>query len=260
MLNKGRSPIFVHTNSTIEGLSTVRSSQKQDILAKELDDLSNNHTRAYFGFVIMHRWFGSRLDFMCAVFTSVTVFASMFLRDTLGLKSGEVGLLMVYLFQLFATFQWAVITMTFIDNNVSFTKYLNHKHFIYQSWCLKKKMTSIERIMEYINIPSEPLHIGRKQVDENWPQKGEIRFNNVSLSYDKNLPDVLRGISVNIKPGEKVGIVGRTGAGKSSFFQILFRMYEPKGEILIDGVDIQSLKLTDLRTKLTIIPVLMFFH
>jgi ABC-type multidrug transport system fused ATPase/permease subunit len=110
--------------------------------------------------------------------------------------------------------------------------------------------------MEYINISSEPLHEGREDLDETWPQRGEIIFKDVSLSYDKNLPDVLRGISVNIKPGEKVGIVGRTGAGKSSFFQILFRMYESKGEILIDGVDIQSLKLTDLRKKLTIIPVL----
>jgi ABC-type multidrug transport system fused ATPase/permease subunit len=97
--------------------------------------------------------------------------------------------------------------------------------------------------------------MGRKKLDKKWPQRGEITFNNVSLSYDKNLPDVLRGISVNIKSGEKVGIVGRTGAGKSSFFQILFRMYEPKGVILIDGVDIRTLKLTDLRSKLTIIPV-----
>jgi ATP-binding cassette subfamily C (CFTR/MRP) protein 4 len=116
-------------------------------------------------------------------------------------------------------------------------------------------MTSVERIIEYIKVPSEPLDVGVDNLGETWPQKGEINFKDVSLSYDKNLPDVLRGISVNIKPGEKVGIVGRTGAGKSSFFQILFRMYEPKGEILIDGVDIQSLKLTDLRTKLTIIPV-----
>jgi ATP-binding cassette subfamily C (CFTR/MRP) protein 4 len=117
--NKGRSPIFVHTNSSIEGLSTVRSSQKQAVLAKELSELCNDHTRAYDGFVLIHRWFGTRVDFMCAIFTTVTVFASVFLRDTLGLKSGEVGLLMVYLFQLFASFQWLFVTLTFIDNNVS---------------------------------------------------------------------------------------------------------------------------------------------
>jgi ATP-binding cassette subfamily C (CFTR/MRP) protein 4 len=108
----------VHTNSSIEGLTTLRSAQKQTILSKELDDLCDEHTRAFFGFVILHRWFGSRLDFMCAIFTTVTVFGSIFLKDTLGLKSGEVGLLMVYLFQLFTTFQWVVLTVTFIDSNV----------------------------------------------------------------------------------------------------------------------------------------------
>jgi ABC-type multidrug transport system fused ATPase/permease subunit len=117
-------------------------------------------------------------------------------------------------------------------------------------------MSSVERIIEYVDLPSEPLSVGAENLDKNWPQKGEITLKDVQLSYDKNLPDVLKGISLNIRPGEKVGIVGRTGAGKSSFFQILFRMYEAKGQILIDGIDIKTLKLTDLRDRLTIIPVL----
>jgi ATP-binding cassette subfamily C (CFTR/MRP) protein 4 len=75
-------------------------------------------------------------------------------------------------------------------------------------------MTSIERIVEYTNIEPEPLHKGIEKIDKTWPQNGEIVLRNVSLSYDKNLPDVLKNISVNIRPGEKVGIVGRTGAGK----------------------------------------------
>ena len=70
-------------------------------------------------------------------------------------------------------------------------------------------MTSIERIVEYTNIPSEPLQIGQNKLDKNWPEFGEIALTNVSLSYDKNLPDVLKNISLNIKPGEKVGIVGK---------------------------------------------------
>lgn len=117
-------------------------------------------------------------------------------------------------------------------------------------------MTSIERIVEYTNIPSEPLNQGNEITDKSWPNAGEIVLDQVSLSYDENLPDVLKKISLYINPGEKVGIVGRTGAGKSSFFQILFRMYEPKGLILIDGVNTRKLKLLDLREKLTIIPVI----
>jgi ATP-binding cassette subfamily C (CFTR/MRP) protein 4 len=115
-------------------------------------------------------------------------------------------------------------------------------------------MTSIERIIEYINIPSEPLDTGLDNVDKTWPANGAISLKNVSLSYDTNLPTVLKNISFTIKPGEKVGIVGRTGAGKSSLFQILFRMYEPTGQIQIDGLDISQLKLTDLRSRLTCIP------
>lgn len=116
-------------------------------------------------------------------------------------------------------------------------------------------MTSVERIVEYSNLPTEPLFTGKEVPPSDWPTRGEIEFNNVSLSYDKNLPDVLKGISLNIKPAEKIGIVGRTGAGKSSFFQTIFRMYEPTGEIKIDGINIQNISLNQLRSKLTIIPV-----
>lgn len=116
-------------------------------------------------------------------------------------------------------------------------------------------MTSIERIVEYTNIPSEPLNDGKIEPPINWPTSGQIKFDKVSLNYDKNLPCVLKEISLNINSGEKIGIVGRTGAGKSSFFQAIFRMYEPNGKIFIDGVDITQISLNSLRTKLTIIPV-----
>lgn len=118
-------------------------------------------------------------------------------------------------------------------------------------------MTSVERIVEYTDLPSEPLKIGNIKPDKNWPSLGEITFNNVSLHYDSYLPPVLKDLSLTIKPAEKIGIVGRTGAGKTSFFLSIFRMYEPSGEILIDGINIKDLKLNDLRSKLTIIPVLV---
>jgi ATP-binding cassette subfamily C (CFTR/MRP) protein 4 len=117
------------------------------------------------------------------------------------------------------------------------------------------KMTSIERIIEYTNIKSEPLYEGKRKPAANWPNKGEIEFRNVSLSYDKNMPNVLKNLTLKIYPAEKIGIVGRTGAGKSSFFQTIFRMYEPDGSIFIDDIDIKDLSLFDLRNKLTIIPV-----
>jgi ATP-binding cassette subfamily C (CFTR/MRP) protein 4 len=118
-------------------------------------------------------------------------------------------------------------------------------------------MTSVERILEYVNLPSEKDKSKDKEVvkvEESWPRSGEIVFENMSFSYDKNLPDVLKNLSLRIKPGEKIGIVGRTGAGKSSIVQAMFRVAEPSGTILIDGVDIKAVALSDLRKQLSLIP------
>ena len=116
-------------------------------------------------------------------------------------------------------------------------------------------MTSVERILEYIRLPKEPLSEGTIKAVAEWPKKGHVEFRDVWLRYDEKLTHVLKGLSVEIDPSEKVGIIGRTGAGKSSFIQTLFRLYEPSGTILIDDVNIQDLSLHDLRSRLTIIPV-----
>ena len=102
----------------------------------------------------------------------------------------------------------------------------------------------------------EPLDKGKIKPPSNWPSQGAISFDNVSFSYDpqNKLPNVLSELTFSIKAGEKVGIIGRTGAGKSSIIQTLFRMSEPEGKILIDNVDTKELSLHDLRSKIAIIP------
>ena len=114
---------------------------------------------------------------------------NVFISDKMGLESGLVGLLMVYLFQLFDLFQWAVVLTTYVEN----------------------LMTSVERIVEYTEIPGEPLNEEKEKPPKDWPDKGEIKFDDVCLSYDPNLPPVLKNLSLNIKSNEKIGIVGRTG-------------------------------------------------
>lgn len=116
-------------------------------------------------------------------------------------------------------------------------------------------MTAVERVLEYTELPSEPLNEGNKKPPGDWPSAGEILYEDVSFRYDKNLPLVLNDLTFRIQPGEKIGIVGRTGAGKSSIIQTLFRMAQPHGSILIDGIDIKELSLKDLRSNLSIIPV-----
>ena len=113
-------------------------------------------------------------------------------------------------------------------------------------------MTSVERLVEYIEQPSEPYNSGHVASDD-WPRHGKIEFQGVSLRFRQT--QALNNLSFKIKPGEKIGIVGRTGAGKSSLTLALFRILEhSRGTISIDGVDIKSIGLHDLRHKITIIP------
>lgn len=118
---------------------------------------------------------------------------------------------------------------------------------------LENQMTSVERIVEYTKLENEPE---RKEVQLplNWPEKGCIEFKNVKLKYNESDPHVLKGLSFVIKPKEKIGVVGRTGAGKSSTIAALFQLYELEGSIIIDNIDTTNVPLDQVRSKISIIP------
>ena len=117
-------------------------------------------------------------------------------------------------------------------------------------------MISAERVMEYGGLESESSHniMFYQQPPDNWPSEGEIKMNEVMFQYAPDYPMVLKGLSFTVKKSEKVGIVGRTGAGKSSLISVLYRLAEPYGQITIDGVDTKTIGLHDLRKKMSIIP------
>ena len=121
-------------------------------------------------------------------------------------------------------------------------------------------ITSVERIKEYFETPKEDeWYKPDSKALKEWPKNGQIMFTNYSVKYRKGFDDVLKDITLDIQPGEKIGIVGRTGAGKSSLTLALFRILEySKGNIIIDGVDIKLIGLHDLRHKITIIPQVLF--
>ncbi|CAG2105923.1 unnamed protein product, partial [Medioppia subpectinata] len=125
-----------------------------------------------------------------------------------------------------------------------------------QSADVESQMVSVERIIEYSKLPQEAAltaHDSRKPPPD-WPQKGEIELKNISLYYEGSDKPVLKNLSCVVESGEKIGIVGRTGAGKSSIISALFRMVEPKGEIVMDGINTGSIGLHDLRSNVSIIP------
>lgn len=258
-----RSPVYVHLSNTLSGLATIRASLKQDILTKEFFNHIDRHTSSVFISFYVNRWLGVRLDWIATIFTYISIFSFIMLRDHLNLNSGQIGIMLVYTCQLIGLFQRGVRQSVEVEN----------------------MMTSVERLLEYISLPNEnddydqnkksDKHIYKatstdeevKMIQNNvhkkekiktpkdWPSRGEIIFDNVSFSYDLNLPNVLNGLSFRINPGEKIGIVGRTGVGKSSIIQTLFRMAEPFGNIIIDDVNIRDISLNDLRSKISIIPV-----
>jgi ATP-binding cassette subfamily C (CFTR/MRP) protein 1 len=119
----------------------------------------------------------------------------------------------------------------------------------------EQNMNAVERLLEYATLPSEDERSKSSDPSSGWPKTGNIDFNQVVLSYRKDLPPVLKGVSFTIHDGEKVGIVGRTGAGKSSLLQALFRMVEVQsGVILLDNVNIRTLGLDTLRNALSLVP------
>uniref|UniRef100_A0A8C7VS14 Multidrug resistance-associated protein 4 n=1 Tax=Oncorhynchus mykiss TaxID=8022 RepID=A0A8C7VS14_ONCMY len=225
-----RSPVFSHLSSSLQGLWTIRAFRAEERFQNTFDTYQDLHTESWFLFLVTSRWFALRLDGICAAFVTVTAFGCLFLRD--GLEAGAVGLVLSYAVTLLGNFQWT----------------------IRQSAEMENMMTSVERVVEYTELESEAPWETQKHPPPEWPSQGLITFDRVSFSYSSKGPVVLKDMKAMFRPKEKVGIVGRTGAGKSSLVSALFRLAEPEGRIYIDGVLTSEIGLHDLRQKMSIIP------
>uniref|UniRef100_A0A6Q2WSZ5 Cystic fibrosis transmembrane conductance regulator n=1 Tax=Esox lucius TaxID=8010 RepID=A0A6Q2WSZ5_ESOLU len=225
-----RSPVFSHLSSSLQGLWTIRAFRAEERFQTVFDANQDLHSESWFLFLVTSRWFAVRLDGMCSIFVSITAFGCILLRDQL--EAGSVGLALSYAVTLMGMFQWGVRQSAEVEN----------------------MMTSVERVVEYTNLESEAPWETQKRPPPEWPSKGMITFDRVNFSYSADGPVVLKDMSAMFRPKEKVGIVGRTGAGKSSLVSALFRLAEPEGKIYIDGVLTSEIGLHDLRQKMSIIP------
>ncbi|XP_050803051.1 ATP-binding cassette sub-family C member 4 isoform X1 [Gopherus flavomarginatus] len=225
-----RSPVFSHLSTSLQGLWTIRAFKAEQRFQKLFDAHQDLHSEAWFLFLTTSRWFAVRLDAICAIFVIVVAFGSLLLAKTL--DAGQVGLALSYAITLMGMFQWGVRQSAEVEN----------------------LMISVERVMEYTELEKEAPWESNKRPPAEWPSQGVIAFENVNFTYSLDGPLVLRHLSVLIKSKEKVGIVGRTGAGKSSLIAALFRLAEPKGRIWIDKYLTSELGLHDLRKKISIIP------
>jgi ATP-binding cassette subfamily C (CFTR/MRP) protein 1 len=230
-----RAPIFTHFGETLEGLPTVRAYK-----------MSHNFTVA-----IMNKVDYNATDFL--TLRRLTQWFNMATNQVVNLIVIGVFLMLI-LFRNYSPQSYDVsLAVSACANSVTLISVLGAFAFLFAEF--EARMNAPERVLEYNTVEQEkPYEIDATKPAKEWPEKGKIEFDDLTIAYKPGVP-VLHSLSATIEPREKVGIVGRTGAGKSTLITALFRTTEPaSGSVRIDGVDIDTLGLYDLRRRLSIIP------
>ncbi|KAF9148077.1 hypothetical protein BG015_010226 [Linnemannia schmuckeri] len=226
------SPVYSHFAEPLNGVITIRAFGFEERFNTCYQELLDEHNRSYFYIWVCNRWLSIRVDVLSAF---VSLFAGLFIvlqRHTI--DAGAAGLSFTYSLAFTQHVLWFVRTLSYNEIN----------------------MNCVERVQEYMTLPQEaPAIVESCRPPTGWPHQGEIRVQNLVMQYASDEPAVIRDISFHISPREKIGIVGRTGAGKSTLAVAFFRFTEMTSEkIEIDGVDISRIGVHDLRSNLTIIP------
>ena len=228
-----RSFVYNNLNEVLGGRDTIKAYRSQERFLAKSDFLINKMNEAGYLVVVLQRWVGIFLDMVAIAFALIITLLCV--TRAFPISAASVGVLLTYVLQLPGLLNTILRAMTQTEND----------------------MNSAERLVTYATeLPLEASYRKPEMTPpESWPSMGEIIFENVDFAYRPGLPIVLKNLNLNIKSGEKIGICGRTGAGKSTIMSALYRLNElTAGKILIDNVDISQLGLFDLRRKLAIIP------
>ncbi|XP_038067062.1 ATP-binding cassette sub-family C member 8-like isoform X2 [Patiria miniata] len=227
-----KSPVYAHFSESLGGLSTIRAYRQQHRFQKLIIQKIELSNLTFLYMNTGNRWLGSRLDLIGAAIVLFAGLATMISALAGGLQPSLVGLAITYALSISGQLNW-VIRM---------------------SANLEMQMNAMERVEYYKSVKKEEYD-GVIEPRHDWPDQGEIVYKGVSARYASDLDPVLHGIDIHFKAGEKIGICGRTGSGKSSLTLTLFRIIQTfKGQILIDGVNIAHLPLVEVRRRLAIIP------
>ena len=227
-----RSPLVAHMNETMAGVVTVRAFRATPQFVVQNDLLLDTHVSSLYGLVLIQRWLAIRLESVGnAIILSGMLTAAFFATPY---QEALVGLSLSYSLAITGMLNWCVRQLGEAESNI----------------------ISSERLAEYAhNLPTETTQ--GQHPPKGWPVSGRIQFKEVTLRYAPLLPPALYLVNLDILPGERIGVVGRTGAGKTSLLSALFRLVDDslvEGSIFIDDIDIRTLTLTDLRSRLAIIP------
>lgn len=227
-----KSPIHQHFSESLTGVATIRAYGVETRYMKENLAAVDTNNRPFFYLWVANRWFAFRNDLVGSL---VMLTSGFFVLLSIGkIDAGLAGLSMSYAISFSENALWIVRLYANVEMN----------------------MNSVERLREYLVIEQEaPAEIPATQPRKSWPERGEISVRDVSLRYAPELPRVIKNVTFDVEPNSKIGIVGRTGAGKSTIITAFFRFLDPEtGSITIDGVDISKIGLRNLRQAITIIP------
>lgn len=228
-----KSPVYAHFSETLGGITTIRAYGVQGrFITSNQAKLDYNH-RAFVPSHSANRWLGQRLEFVGN--TTVFLAGLLLVFEREHLDPGLAGLSLTYALSVTGWLSWLVR----------------------MSAQAETEFNCVERVLEYTDLEQEAAREigGKRSVPETWPHQGAISFKDVRMRYREELEDVLRGLTLEVLPREKIGVVGRTGAGKSSIAMVLMRIVELSGgSIEIDGVNIAKLGLKELREAIVIIP------
>ncbi|KJZ73976.1 hypothetical protein HIM_06644 [Hirsutella minnesotensis 3608] len=227
-----RSPLFQQFGETLSGMTTIRAYGDERRFIRDNLAKVNTQSRPFIYLWACNRWLAFRAD---ALGNLVSFSAGVFIILSLGkVDAGAAGISLSYAMNFTENLLWLVRLYGMNEQN----------------------MNSMERVKEYLDLEQEAAPINEDfRPPPSWPEKGNVEFVNYSTRYREQLDPVLRDISLKIQAKEKVGIVGRTGAGKSSLALAIFRALEAEsGRVVIDGIDISQIGLRDLREKITIVP------
>ncbi len=230
-----RSPRYAHFKETISGLPVIRAFRRQEEFTAAFVDKLEFFQRMNWGSIMLNRWFSTRAPLLSGVIALTTTTTIVWLCAHGHLNAGLAGVVITYSLTFWANLNWCVRSFSEVES----------------------RMTSYERLRAYSQLEPEPQTTIAPVLAESahWPIAGTIEFRKVSARYADGLPLVLRSVDFRIEAGMRVGIVGRTGSGKTTIFQTLFRFLNcSEGSIEIDGVDIGSIPTKRLRRAMAVIP------
>ncbi len=226
--SSAKSPVFEQFGSALTGVGTIRAFDKSDIYITRMYSKIDNHVSSFWYLWAFNRWMGWRMSLVGGFFATFVAVMILLIK---GIDAALAGFALSFALEYGSAVIWSVRFYTNIELD----------------------MNAAERIIEYANLPTESLDGADPPAA--WPSEGRLEVNDLVVGYAPDLPPVLKGLTFCVERNERIGVVGRTGAGKSSLTLALFRFLEAReGSIHIDGLDISKIKLHALRSRLAIIP------